>query len=336
MEELSGQYADAAHKLTVADQKAIAKEAAALRSEYGVNSLLARENLNKLAKKYPDSFSYKLPTTGDWDQELNAALHDFAKKYGLENKGYGRDVLAVYLHQVANGILPWPKVSKAATPTVPTTKTTTKTEPGKKTPTTPEKPTKDKENEEMKPTPSNSSADQKRKAIVEFAKRFLGRIPYCMDSIIKTMKLDPNNPPKYMDCSDFSSSVYLTILNVYIGGTTSDQIHRGIAVDHQNLRSRGNYKNLKLGDLILFDWGSAGKTTKFRVDHVGIYIGDGEFIHEHGRAQTPEQMKHDHKPSHNVTIDKLNAKWGKGYGIIYQNVIAVRRIIQDDGSIISK
>ncbi|OMF80651.1 contractile injection system protein, VgrG/Pvc8 family [Paenibacillus peoriae] len=147
LEELSGQYADAAHKLTIADQKAIAKEAAALRSKYGVNSLLARDNLNKLAKKYPDSFSYKLPTTGDWDKELNAALHDFAKKYGLENKGYGRDVLAVYLHQVANGILPWPKVSKAATPTIPATTTTTKTEPGKKTPTTPEKPTK----EEPKP-----------------------------------------------------------------------------------------------------------------------------------------------------------------------------------------
>ncbi|MEK5140901.1 contractile injection system protein, VgrG/Pvc8 family [Paenibacillus sp. FSL M7-0134] len=146
LEELSGQYADAAHKLTVADQKALAKEAAALRSKYGVNSLLARDNLNKLAKKYPDSFSYKLPTTGDWDKELNAALHDFAKKYGLDNKGYGRDVLAVYLHQVANGILPWPKASKAATPTVPTT-TTTKTEPGKKPPTTPEKPTK----EEPKP-----------------------------------------------------------------------------------------------------------------------------------------------------------------------------------------
>ncbi|WP_348620888.1 phage baseplate assembly protein V [Paenibacillus polymyxa] len=147
LEELSGQYSDAAHKLTVADQKALAKEAAALRSKYGVNSQLARENLNKLAKKYPDSFSYKLPATGDWDKELNAALHDFAKKYGLENKGYGRDVLAVYLHQVSNGILPWPKVSKATTPTVATTTTTTKTEPGKKPSTTPEKPTK----EEPKP-----------------------------------------------------------------------------------------------------------------------------------------------------------------------------------------
>ncbi|MEC0184393.1 NlpC/P60 family protein [Paenibacillus peoriae] len=328
LEELSGEYADAAHKLTIADQKAIAKEAAALRSKYGVNSLLARENLNKLAKKYPDSFSYKLPTTGDWDQELNAALHDFAKKYGLENKGYGRDVLAVYLHQVANGILPWPKVNKATTPAAPTTKT----EPGKKTPTTPEKPTK----EEPKPTPSNSSAEEKRKAIVEFAKKFLGKIPYCMDSKIKTMKLDPDNPPIYMDCSDFSSSVYLTILNVHIGGNTSAQIQRGTKVSHENLRKSGDYKNLKLGDLILFDWGSAEKKTEFKVDHVGIYVGDGKFIHEHGWARTLAEMKKDRKPSHNVTIDKLSKDWGEGYGFIYTNVIAVRRIIQDDGSIINK
>jgi cell wall-associated NlpC family hydrolase len=331
LEELSGQYADAAHKLTVDDQKAIAKEAAALRSKYGVNSLLARENLNKLAKKYPDSFSYKLPATGDWDQELNAALHDFAKKYGLENKGYGRDVLAVYLHQVANGILPWPKVNKAATPAVLTTKMETQTE--KKTPTTPEKPTKDKANEEMKPTPSNSSAEQKRKAIVEFAKKFLGKIPYCMDSEIRTMKLDPNNPPKYMDCSDFTSSVYLTILNEHIGGTTRDQINRGTEVDYKSLQSSGDYKNLKLGDLILFDW----KKRKGRQpNHVGMYIGNGEFIHEHGNATKPSEMDSDIKPSHNVTIDKLSKDWKGSYGLIYTNVIAVKRIIQYDGSINSK
>ncbi|MGP0576485.1 NlpC/P60 family protein [Paenibacillus peoriae] len=328
LEELSGQYADAAHKLTVADQKALAKEAAALRSKYGVNSQLARGNLNKLAKKYPDSFSYKLPATGDWDKELNAALQDFAKKYGLENKGYGRDVLAVYLHQVANGFLPWPKVNKAATPTVPTT-TTTKTEPGKKPPTTPEKPSK----EEPKPTPSNSSADEKRKAIVEFAKKFLGKIPYCMDTKITTMKLDPNNPPIYMDCSDFSSSVYLTILNVRIGGTTRDQINRGTEVDHKSLRTSGDYKNLKLGDLILFDW---KKRTGRQPNHVGMYIGNGEFIHEHGNATKPSEMDSDKKPSHNVTIDKLSKDWKGSYGRIYTNVIAVKRIIQDDGSIKNK
>jgi hypothetical protein len=121
LEELSAQYADAAHKLTVADKQAIAKEAAALRSKYGVGNLQARENMNKLARKYPDSFPYKLPLQGDWDAALNAALYDFAKKYEISNKGYSRDVLEVYLYQVANGILPWPKVTQkkpsASTPT---------------------------------------------------------------------------------------------------------------------------------------------------------------------------------------------------------------------------
>ncbi|MEC0235351.1 NlpC/P60 family protein [Paenibacillus kribbensis] len=322
LEELSGQYADAAHKLTIADQKAIAKEAAALRSKYGVNSLLARENLNKLAKKYPDSFSYKLPTTGDWDQELNAALHDFAKKYGLENKGYGRDVLAVYLHQVANGILPWPKVNKAATPAAPTTKT----EPGKKTPITPEKPTKDKANEEMKPTPSNSSAEEKRKAIVEFAKKFEGRIPYCIDSVIRTMILDVDNPPPYMDCSDFTSSVYLTVLNEKIGGNTKVQIHSGKGVSHQSLRSRGDLKNLKLGDLILYNWGE-DDYPKVDPVHVGIYIGNGQVIHESGRNPYPKKADKRNKKQ-NVRINTLSSNWINSKPM-YSFVISIRRIIQD-------
>jgi hypothetical protein len=157
LEELSGQYADAAHKLTVADQQAIAKEAAELRSKYGANSLLARENLNKLAKKYPGSFSYKLPVTGDWDTDLDTALHDFAKKYGLENKGYSRDLLAVYLHQVANGVLPWPKASKVPKPTasVPSAPVVPKEKEENKAPATPKKPVE----EQPKPLDPNEYKD---------------------------------------------------------------------------------------------------------------------------------------------------------------------------------
>lgn len=109
--ELSALYADAAHKLTVADKAALAKEAAELRKKYGIGNLQARENLNKLGRKFPDSFPYKLPLGDEWDADLNAALYDFAKKYGLAGKGYSREVLEVYLYQVANGILPWPKVT---------------------------------------------------------------------------------------------------------------------------------------------------------------------------------------------------------------------------------
>ncbi|ANF94908.1 phage baseplate assembly protein V [Paenibacillus bovis] len=110
LEEISRQYADIVNHLAPGDKKVLAQEAAELRSKYGVGDLAARQNLNKLAHKYPDSFQYKLPMKGEWDKELNSALYDFAKKYGLADKGYSREVLEVYLYQVANGILPWPKV----------------------------------------------------------------------------------------------------------------------------------------------------------------------------------------------------------------------------------
>lgn len=154
-------------------------------------------------------------------------MNDFAKKYGITNKGYSRDILEVYLYQVANGILPWPKVDKKPTASTvfdaPPTQTVPKTETKKTDPTAPKKSAE----EQPKPTPSSSSADEKRKAIVEFAKKFEGRIPYCINTIINTMILDVNNPPKYMDCSDFTSSVYLTVLNEHIGGNTSARIKSG-------------------------------------------------------------------------------------------------------------
>ncbi|AJS58739.1 C40 family peptidase [Paenibacillus sp. IHBB 10380] len=247
-------------------------------------------------------------------EELSAQYLDAAHK------------LTVADNQVANGILPWPKVNKAPKSTVSTpAKENSEAKEEGKAPATPKKPVE----EQPKSTPSNSSAEEKRKAIVDFSKQFLGKIPYCMDTKIKTMIIDPNSPPPYMDCSDFTSSVYLIILNKHIGGTTRDQIYRGTKVDHHSLRASGNYNNLKLVDLILFNWKKNTKTPT----HVGIYIGDGKFIHEHGNAQTPEEMRRDNKPSHNVTIDKLNENWGTSYGYIYTNVMGVRRIIQEDGSI---
>ncbi|WP_390904920.1 NlpC/P60 family protein [Paenibacillus polymyxa] len=323
LEELSGQYSDVAHKLAVADKQAIAKEAAELRSKYGVGNLQARENLNKLARKYPDSFPYKLSNQGDWDSALNAALSDFAKKYGISNKGYSRDVLEVYLYQVANGILPWPKVyKKPSTPAV-SDATSTKTVSKPKETTEPKIPVK----EQPKPTPSNSSADEKRKAIVEFAKKFEGRIPYCINTIINTMILDVNNPPKYMDCSDFTSSVYLTVLNEHIGGNTRAQIKSGKRISHKSLRAGGDLSQLKKGDLILYNWTAKEDSPDLQPVHVGMYIGNGQVIHESGSNSHPADA-HIEDKRHNVRINKLSSNW-MNHKPMYSFVISVRRIIQD-------
>ncbi|MNJ54561.1 putative endopeptidase YafL precursor [compost metagenome] len=121
-----------------------------------------------------------------------------------------------------------------------------------------------------------STADEYRQAIIDEAIYWVGKIPYCRDSKITTQVLDRNNPPPYMDCSDFTSSVYKTLLDINIGATTRDQIKRGTEVA---------FNDLKPGDLVLF---SNNKTSV--PDHVGIYIGDGKFIHEVGNNVNPNNL----------------------------------------------
>ena len=156
------------------------------------------------------------------------------------------------------------------------------------------------------------TADDYRQAIIEEAKYWIGKIPYCRDTIITTQVLDKNNPPPYMDCSDFTSSVYLTLLNIKIGAATKDQIQRGTEVSR---------KDLKPGDLILFG------DKKKNPNHVGIYIGNGEFIHEVGNNTNPKNLT---TKGWNVKIGKLTSDhWSPLY-------LSARRIIQDNNTIINK
>ncbi|MGN0398456.1 MAG: peptidoglycan-binding protein [Candidatus Fimimorpha sp.] len=136
------------------------------------------------------------------------------------------------------------------------------------------------------------------------------KIPYCINSIVTTRLLDKTTPPPYMDCSDFSSSVYLTVLGINIGATTSVQINRGVAVPKSSM---------KPGDLVLFDWDGDGSP-----NHVGIYYGDNYVIDEHGTNSNPNSFV----PGENVRKLQLTS--------YYMNkILSVRRILQDDGSIIN-
>lgn len=86
---------------------------------------------------------------------------------------------------------------------------------------------------------------------------------------------------------------------------------------------------MKEGDLIIFDW-KRGRNEEQNgtPDHVGIYIGNGEFIHETGRNTDANNLEE----GQNVKIEKLDKSWGKPYGIIKSNIMEIRRIIQDDGT----
>ncbi|MEG0250100.1 MAG: SH3 domain-containing protein [Peptostreptococcus sp.] len=92
------------------------------------------------------------------------------------------------------------------------------------------------------------------------------------------------------DCSGFTQYVYKNALGVNIPRVSRDQANAGSAV---------SMSNAKAGDLLYFDTMGGGRTS-----HVGIYLGDGKFIHASGSASNPEYVK----------ISSLSERWVKCLG----------------------
>ena len=59
----------------------------------------------------------------------------------------------------------------------------------------------------------------------------------------------------------------------------SQQVNEGELIDEDK-----NWENLQVGDLLFFGV-PATETSKERVVHVGMWIGDGKFIHSRGRVR---------------------------------------------------
>lgn len=134
------------------------------------------------------------------------------------------------------------------------------------------------------------------------------KVPYSMNvNTSKTEVVDYNNPPATMDCSSFTSSLYLTVFGVNIGRNTKTQQHRGAPVGIDKAKNK-DYSDLMIGDLILFDWN--GDTVP---NHVGIYSGNGKFIH--------------------MTTGNAVVEASLNDSSRYKCILTVRRIIQQDGSL---
>ncbi|HRA47946.1 MAG TPA: SH3 domain-containing C40 family peptidase [Thermomicrobiales bacterium] len=91
-------------------------------------------------------------------------------------------------------------------------------------------------------------------AIVDYAMQYLG-YPYVWAT----------HGPSSFDCSGFTYWVILNTLGVNISPGTSAQINAGTSVSRNSLQP---------GDLVFFQ-----NTYTWGLSHVGIYIGNGKFIH---------------------------------------------------------
>lgn len=108
------------------------------------------------------------------------------------------------------------------------------------------------------------SLDQSEESLVATSKRLMG-LPY----------LWGGTSPKGVDCSGYTKTVFF-LNGMVIPRDASQQVHTGKVVD-----STRNFANLKKGDLLFFGK-PATDSTKERVIHVGMWIGDNKFIHSMG------------------------------------------------------
>jgi len=103
--------------------------------------------------------------------------------------------------------------------------------------------------------------DSSSDALVATSKRFMG-VPY----------LWGGTSTKGMDCSGFTKTIFF-LNGMIIPRDASQQVHTGKPID-----DTGNFNSLEAGDLLFFGV-KATDSTKEKVVHVGMWIGNNEFIH---------------------------------------------------------
>ncbi|WP_167578047.1 C40 family peptidase [Ammoniphilus sp. YIM 78166] len=102
------------------------------------------------------------------------------------------------------------------------------------------------------------------KALVQYAKRYLG-VPYQFGA-------DPFPQSKRFDSSSYTRHVYARF-GISLPRTARAQSALGVLVDKGNLQ---------IGDLLYFYVPGPFQTNRI-VGHVGMYIGNGQFIHTFGK-----------------------------------------------------
>jgi len=95
-------------------------------------------------------------------------------------------------------------------------------------------------------------------------------------------KLGGNSPDQGLDCSGFVRHVYKESAGIHLPRTAREMSREGLSIGADELRP---------GDLVFFN------TRKRPFSHVGIYAGEGRFLHASSRS------------ARKVTISRMDASY---------------------------
>ncbi|MDT0642725.1 SH3 domain-containing C40 family peptidase [Zunongwangia sp. F363] len=113
---------------------------------------------------------------------------------------------------------------------------------------------------------------------------------------------------KGVDCSGYTKTIYF-LNGMVIPRDASQQVHTGKLID-----STRNFEKLIPGDLLFFGRPATDSTSE-RVVHVGMWIGNNEFIHSSGRV-------------HISSMDKNAQNFDQGN---YDRYLRTKRLLNQEG-----